>query len=89
MNLGHHSYQHFFKDFGFYTSDMYRGDIAPDSAPYIIEQIDLKTPAYKLKRGIFIGLSKNNVLNAYGKGTIERSEDDITKTYVLQKEIIK
>lgn len=75
-------YQHSFEDFVLYASDMYRGDIAPDSAPYIIEQIDLKTPAYKTERKICIGLSKNDVLNAYGKGTIERSEDDNTETYI-------
>lgn len=61
-------YMHEYTDFKIVTSNLNYNVKGEDFNTYYMVQIDLKTPVFETMRGIKIGSSKEQVVNAYGEG---------------------
>lgn len=74
-NSSYKYYQHNYRGFSIYTSNLEWDKQHRDVDTYIIAQITIDSPEIKTSRGVTVGTSKDVLVRKYGKGTIDTSDE--------------
>lgn len=74
-NSSYKYYQHNYRGFSIYTSNLEWDKQHRDVDTYIIAQITIDSPAIKTSRGVTVGTSKEVLVRKYGKGTVDSSDE--------------
>lgn len=74
-NNSYKYYQHNYRGFSIYTSNLEWDKQHRDVDSYIIAQITIDSPAIKTSRGVTVGTSKEFLVRKYGKGTVDTSDE--------------
>ena len=70
-NSNYKYYQHNYRGFSLYTSNLNWDKQHRDVDAYIISQITIDSPAIKTSRGVTVGTSKEALVRKYDKGTVD------------------
>lgn len=74
-NSSYKYYQHNYRGFSLYTSNINWDKQHRDVNAYIIAQITIDSPAIKTSRDVRVGASKEALVRKYGKGTVDTSDE--------------
>ena len=74
-NSSYKYYQHNYRGFSIYTSNLNWDKQNRDVDTYIIAQITIDSPAIKTSRDVRVGTSKEALVRKYGKGTVDTSDE--------------